>query len=373
TFKFGMEYIRGGLNDLNTYRDTGYLNISAAETGLPDMPNLTTGNSFASFLLGQVDSGSVYIWNAEDYERSGYYAGYAQDDFKVTHKLTLNLGVRYDLYRPTVWAHNQASWMNPSIANPDAGNLPGSYQFANASLRTPLSAKNDAFAPRLGLAYAIDTKTVIRANYSMIYGPGGFVRGNGNCCSDNYQLGIDNLDTLTNTNNGATPAFVLGNGWPASQFNNTISTSPGLDIGGYAERVDRQHAKTLYVENFGIQVQRDLGFNTLLTVAYVGNTGVHLPSRIMPANEMPPQYLSFGNLLSDPIGAPAVQALAPVAAFPVDPATGHHAPFPGFEAAFGGGATLGQSLRIFPQYSTLKRLYESAGTSTYNSLQVTAN
>ncbi len=372
TFKFGMEYERGGLNSINHYRDTGYLYLDAKNTGLPDASGVTTGSDFASFYLGQVFAGQTYVWNAQGYERSGYYAGYAQDDFKVSSKLTLNLGLRYDLYMPTVSASNQMSWMNPAVENPDAGDLKGAYQFSTSAKRSPLSAYTRAFAPRIGLAYQINNKTVIRANYSIIYGPGGYVRGNGNCCSDSFNLGYGNgIDGVsTSPTNGLQPYFTLANGWPASQFNNAPTTSPGLDIGGYAERLDPQDARPLYLENMAVQVQRELGFNTLLSVAWVGNTGVHLPSRVDPADEMPVQDLSYGPLLGDVIGTPAVQATAAVQNFPVDPATMNKTPFNGFEAAFGGGATLGQSLRIFPQYSGVKRFYESAGTSTYNSLQV---
>ena len=368
SFKFGMEYERGGYNNFGYGRASGYLHFNLDETGLPDSPNFqSTGQPFASFLLGQVDSGLTNVYNAEDYERWGYYAGFAQDDFKLTRKLTLNLGVRYDLYRPTVMAHNQMSWMNITEPNPDAGGLPGVYQFANSQFRTDLHSYNHIFAPRIGLAYALNNKTVLRMNYSMIYGPGGYTRGNGDCCSDIFLGGYNDVDSLVNSSGGAFPAFVLANGWPTSQFPDIISSSPGYDINGYAERLDPADSKPYYVENRAFQVQRELGFNTLLSVGYIGNTGVHLPSRIDPGNEMPPQYLQYGSLLTGPIGAGAAQLLAPVMAMPVDPATGNHSPWatngaiPGFEGAMGGNATLGQALKLFPQYTSLKRLYEGVG------------
>jgi len=118
----------------------------------------------------------------------------------------------------------------------------------------------------------------------------------------------------------------------------------------------------------------------------VGNTGIHLPSRgLAPMDKMPPQYLSYAPLMASdgvtsmlyaPISDPVVQASAPIAAMPIDPATEHHSPFNGFEALYSaanglaGIGTMGQALRQNPQYQGLHRYYESLGVSTYNALQV---
>ena len=92
---------------------------------------------------------------------------------------------------------------------------------------------------------------------------------------------------------------------------------------------------------------------------------------------MPSQYLSFGPLLYQGIGDPEVQALGPVQAMPIDPATGNHSPFAGFESRFEGQATLGQSLRPFPQYTReanfqMRDLMEGIGMSNYHALQIQA-
>ena len=100
----------------------------------------------------------------------------------------------------------------------------------------------------------------------------------------------------------------------------------------------------------------------------------------MPTNHMDPRYLSLGDLLFSNIANPAVQALPVVQAFPLDPATGHHVPFAGFESLLDGGATLGQALRPTPQYtfesgidangSQNRRFYEGTGKSSYHALQL---
>ncbi len=160
--------------------------------------------------------------------------------------------------------------------------------------------------------------------------------------------GYNDVDTLVNSSGGAFPAFVLANGWPTQDFTNSINTSPGFDINGYAERLDPHDALPYYVENRAFQVQRDLGWNTLLSVGYIGNTGVHLPSRIDPVNEMPPQYLTFGSLLTQGIDTPAVQLAAPIAAMPIDTNTGMHAPFMGFVADMGCKRHHGTGTKVVP-------------------------
>ena len=126
----------------------------------------------------------------------------------------------------------------------------------------------------------------------------------------------------------------------------------------------------------------------LFDVAYVGTRGTHLPSRLMPTTAVDTKYLSLGPLIFTNIADPAVQALPVVQAMPIDPATGHHSPFSaktpqakGFEALWGGGATLGQALRPFPQYSKdtpnnglaqMRDFGETSGFSSYHALQLQA-
>ena len=95
----------------------------------------------------------------------------------------------------------------------------------------------------------------------------------------------------------------------------------------------------------------------------------------MPTNQMDPRYLSLRELLFDDIANPAVQALPVVQAFPVDPVSGNHVPFLGFESIMAGATSLGQALRPFPQYgqednSQIRRFYEGTGLSTYHALQL---
>jgi hypothetical protein len=152
---------------------------------------------------------------------------------------------------------------------------------------------------------------------------------------------------------------------------------PSYNVNGPVHILDRDDAHPPYLQNWSLNIQRQLPGQILLDVAYVGNKGTRLQSRLMPTNQMDPRYLSLGNLLFANIAAPAVQALPVVQAFPVDPASGNHVPFLGFESVMVGATTLGQALRPLPQYreeinpdSQIRRFYEGTGTSNYHALQM---
>jgi hypothetical protein len=146
---------------------------------------LTTGSSVASYMLGAVGSSSVSLspeWSA----RWASPSLWAQDDFKVTPKLTLNLGVRWDLFGTLHEAHNQWTWLNPNGVNLNTGNY-GVLAFAGGTvtnspytgLKSPSALWYRNISPRLGLAYAVDSKTVIRASYGVTYARGNWTAGGG--------------------------------------------------------------------------------------------------------------------------------------------------------------------------------------------------
>src|SRR5205823_269263 len=126
-----FEYMKGASNDDSSGRSAGFFSFMPQETGLPG--DSATGIAFASFLLGLNDDVQAYHFNAPSYARNSYYGAFAQDDFKVTSKLTLNLGVRWDLFTPDVHKYNQKSWVDLTVPNPGAGGLLGAFQVATPS------------------------------------------------------------------------------------------------------------------------------------------------------------------------------------------------------------------------------------------------
>ena len=403
TIKMGFNYVKMQYNSLSSGHQSSYLTFLPAATSLPGpwfnagcAPGAACpGVGTASFLLGLVDHGDASIITAVGANRIGQYAGYVQDDFKATSKLTLNLGLRYDLLLPTVDAHNRMSWLDPNATNPDLGGIKGAMVFASDSRRAPVEAFKKAFGPRFGFAYSIGEKTVIRGGYGILYTAGGAQRSNGL----QFVQGFNSSNAVLQDQSTGSPGLLaaiapqcpglrmtLRDGWPAQCFNAPPFVSPSLGVGqGLSAAFGR--GLPPQIQSWNLTIQRELPGQILLDVAYVGTKGTHLASRLNPTSQVPSKYLSLGELLFRNIADPAVQALPVVQAMPIDPATGNHSPFratnpsqKGFEGTWGGGATLAQALRPFPQWSqdTVQGTYqmrdwvESDGNSSYHALQVQA-
>jgi len=396
----GFSYIKLQNNAFSSTYQSSYLTFNAGTTSMPGpwyndgcTPGGTcAGMGAAGFLLGQVSHGLAGITASEVADRMGRYAGYVQDNFKASPRLTLNLGMRYDLFLPTVSAHNQFSWMDPTVVNPAIG-IRGALVFATPYRRSPVQADTKAFGPRIGLAYALNDKTVLRGGYGILYTAGGGYRSIGNSFEQQgYSVSNSvNEDASVPGATGLLPGIVpgnssyhmiLSNGWPASLLPVPpfISPSTGIGQGPPAFGSFPGDGNLPYIGTWDLDLQRDLPGHILFDVAYVGTKGTHLTSRLMNTNATPSSALQYGPLLSTGIADPAVQALSVVQAMPVDSATGVHSPFSGFQTLWGGSATLGQALRPYPQYTTdtveglsqLRDFGEQVGNSTFNALELQA-
>jgi hypothetical protein len=382
TLKFGFQMTKGAQNSISPGGSAGRFNFGNLETAAPGYT--TTGAPFASYLLGVTDSATDYHFLVPGYARDSSYAAFAQDDFKVTRKLTLNLGVRWDLFMPETQRYNQKTWIDYSQPNPAANNIPGILNHATPGNETGLNTYYKQFSPRIGLAYSVDSKTVIRAAYGIYYAQGNALGLSGGTFNEGYN-GTVNVST---PNNGITPAFVWGTGTLPS-FSPSIAPTSFIGAGSaqasYSSLIalDKTDSLAPYAQNYTFDVERQLPGQMVLSVAFVGNKGTHTASRLMNNDKMPLQYLPLGNmvgsdgttsLLNSPISDPVAQANAP-AKFVVDPTTGNKVPFAGFEAAFQRGSaanepSLGQALRTAPQYTGTSRYYEALGVSDYDALQV---
>ncbi len=394
TIKSGFSYVKMQQNDGGFGRQSGYLTFNCGETALPGFftdscsaGSASTGFGLSSFLLGLGTTGEADVYTATNSERTGQYAGYVQDDFKATSKLTFNLGLRYDLLLPTVSAHNTYSWMDPSAPNPAIGGFPGTVVFASPTRRTGARTFTKGFGPRIGIAYALNNKTVIRTGYGILYTTGGAERGTRGL----YVQGFNSVNIVPLVNGGLDPAFTFANGWPAANFPAPPFIDPRYGFNSGPHPIYPGDGRGPDIQNWNFSIQRQIPGQILLDVGYVGTKGTHLVSRVLPTNVMTTSNMyEFGpqtintpggpvSYLNTSIANPTIQALPIVQAMPVDPATGDHSPFPGFQALTGpiGAATLGQALRPFPQYqqesnSQMRRWSEGVGISTYHALQIQA-
>jgi hypothetical protein len=375
TFNFGGQVRR-------TYQDiiacqfcSGTFNFSQRTTSTPDSsdPNFGLfGSSFASFLLGEADAG-IRIFSNELHMRNKEFASYVQDDIRVNKRLTVNLGIRWDVMVPFTENNNQIIFVNRTEPNPGAGGLLGAAtKFGNCA---GCAGINRAaihwryFQPRLGFAYSLNAKTVIRSGLYLTTLDGGAYEY-GTAQSASFMASLLAGQFIRNTTNGSNPGY---GSWDAMVMPQPQATPFSPAIGNGAVIFDFPASKPnhppylpstgsvgiaplLSSWNFG--VQRELPWNIFLTASYVGNRAVHLPTTLELSNQPNPSVLKYGNLLGDNILDPAVVA------------AGFTEPYPGFAAQFGGSATLEQALTPYPQFSGFYPTYEMDGTAFYNALQL---
>jgi hypothetical protein len=386
TFGFQWQSLQDNENTPLTGTQAGFT-FSNAETenfGSTGTAVANTGIAYAGFLLGAVDS-SVVTQNAvaETGGRYKTYAFYVQDDYKVSKRLTVNLGLRWNIWSPFTEVNNVMSFFNPAMANPAAGGIPGALEFAgkgpdSCGCSTPVKQHNINPGPRVGLAYQVGEKTVIRASYSIFYAHAGGVGGRTNGRQGLSQLGFNNNGSLSSTVTGQ-PAYNWNGGYPGYPLNPPFFY-PSFGIGYITAAAAASlpypagpstaqtitfgdpnfGGKAPYYENWSFNIQHSFSANWMLSVAYSASAGHWLPGAAVAGpmtNQIPVQYLPLGSLLTSTLSATTLaqaQAMFPGIAIP----------FPNFTG------TIAQALKPYPQYNGISDPWLDVGNSTYNALQI---
>jgi hypothetical protein len=384
SMNFGGQY--EWLEDNDTSVSTGtYLNINyaTAETASfntnSSTPSPTAGSAYASYLIGAVDSSTevdnrqVLTTGARFYAFSPFF----QDDWKVSRKLTVNLGLRWDLYSPFREVQNRLSFLDPISLNPITG-TPGELTFAgfgpgkcNCIHASKIPYAN--FGPRFGFAYTVHNGTVIRGSAGNVYTHDGGVGGRGGARQGASQLGFSSNNTVPSPD-GYSPAFFLNTTnaalpnttppTPTNSFGTGYTTVPGYTAAGQGVTlVDQYLSKHApYYENFNLGVQQEFTRGLVLSLDYSGSFGRFLPTGMgngVNSDQLAPIYdTELGSLLNQkatPANIAAAQKIIPT----------YTLPFSTFSPAY----TIAQSLRPFPQYSGVTDIYGDFGKSSYNSLQ----
>lgn len=268
-----------------------------------------TGFGFASFLLGtgnntsangsNVGIGGTAVNAFGAFERT-MYGFYFQDDWKATRKLTLNLGLRYDLQPGPTERHNGTQWFNFTAANPISQAVgttyPGELVFTNSNSRAVYNPQHSNFAPRLGLAYQLTDKLVMRGGFGMFY-------------VEAFELsppndGYSQATPYVGTVDGITPVNTLTNPFP-----NGYITPPGNALGGLQDvgnstTAVEHYRPTPYVEQWMYGLQYALSKNDKIDVTYVGNHGLKLPFSGVPADQLPTADYAQGNALLNSVTNP---------------------------------------------------------------------
>jgi hypothetical protein len=378
TYKFGGEWANNEFSDVNNTGTTGNLSFSATETGNPaplgkNLSGGAVGMGYASFLLGLVDSASVKPPQDLEY-RDNRGAFYLQDSWKVTRKFTLDYGVRWDFQAQGHEIFNRSSMFGPTIPNPSAGGLPGGTVYEGyGSGRCDCYFDHPypwAIGPRLGFAYNVFPKTVIRGGWGVVYTAIPYF--NGFTSAAVQGVGINTL-TFSGTPGTGLPATTLSQGLiynPAALtttnfLNPGIDPSPGL-FNSPNYYIDPNADRPGRINTFSVNLQHQLLKDLLVEAAYVGNRGVWEsgPSGLVALNATPMSTLTAHGLsLSNPAN---VTLLASSLSSTMAQAAGFTAPYPGFPLT----ASVAQSLRPFPQFSSsFNPMWAPLGNNWYDSLQ----
>jgi Carboxypeptidase regulatory-like domain/TonB dependent receptor len=342
-FKFGGEFWRQRFTRFDQRSSAGLLDFTAPSTSQPNSPSFGVwGDSIASLLLGQVFSGTLLRNPVPNGFDTRYLALFVDDKFQVNSRLTLSLGLRYDLPWPLYSYNDIFSLVSLSTPNPAADGRPGAYAFGNAARE---------FGPRFALAYKLDDRTVVRSGFGIIYAQTNAQTNAHEIFGNHYQTGYSAVSQPQSLDQGVTPAFNLDDGFPP--FTGTLpNLDPGIEVGGIADYISPDSGRSAYTSNWNLNIQRELPGKFFVDVGYVGTKGTRLPSNLEEINQVPAQFLSLGGILQASIDSP--EAIA----------AGFRPPFPGFSGS------VSQSLRPFPQYTDLVVHINPIGNHTYHALQM---
>ncbi len=345
-FKFGWETRRYYFNFRNK-SGSGDFNFSPNQTALPGFIN-QTGHNFASFLLGEYASSNRGIVSANFGNRWRTNDFYFQDDWKLSRKLTLNLGMRWGIVGGLIEVAGRMSGIDFATPNPAAGNRPGALVFADDRGQKGFQDTYwKQFSPKFGFAYAMSEKLVLRGGYGINNTPAisnGF--GFGGTFGYNGNIAINN-----NTRVVRFAEDTVGNlSQPYPDFTGTLpNKNPSLANGQGIDFYPGDGNRLPYVQNWNFGIQYQMPSNMVLEVNYIGNKGTRLMARgFDQPNNVPFSAVErYGDILPRPWSASS----------PIP------APFPGFT-----GTNL-QALRPFPQFTGINNQFPNIGNSSYNSMQ----
>ena len=364
TLKFGGGFHDGQFNTRRFTQASGQFNYNAAETSITGTPSGTGGYAVASALFGLTDSGTLNYGHVNG-PRYKDFDLFAQDTYKIKPNLTLTYGLRYEVDLPARESQDRFSEVDPTLPNPGAGGILGAYTyFGSGPGRNGQHRLQDtyykAFGPRVGFAYSINDKTVLRGGYGIYYEP--LKEGS---YADQDGLGFFNIENLSYGNGGP---FQIDSGFPHIQPPSGPFTPDGQNGNGGVLLVPHNSGRPADIQSWNLDVQRQIAKNLEASIAYVGSKGTHLPALNIIPNQVNPTYLTLGSELTMNVSC----LTATPTTCPNSVAAGVKAPYAGFTG------NINQALRPFPQYGDFNQEDNSftpdrTGNSTFHSMQAQVN
>lgn len=326
----------------------------------PTNPTLTaaTGNTIASMLVGvpAFPGNGVGAYgtgvNVFNVSRTWLYGTYLQDDWKATQKLTLNIGLRWEVQKPITDRYNRLATFNYNAINPISSavgqNYTGEVVFANSSNRGQYDTNFKHFAPRLGFAYQLMPKLVMRGGFGVFF-PNQFLN------SPNI-IGYSSFTPYVASTNGGIspcPGCTLSNAYPNGPVPIVGNSLAGLTNVGFSTSAVDRGRKTYYGEQWMYGVQYAPTPNDVLDITYVGNHTVHTIAGGLNLNQIDPKYFSMGNALLTQVPNPFVGHITSSGCSLDQPTVAQ-----------------GQLLRPHPEFCDINETQDPAGGSNYNALDV---
>jgi len=330
--------------------DNRFTQQNVTTTAVGADPN--SGDALADLLLGDFSSDS-YTINPSYALQQIYIAPWVQDDWRVNKKLTINLGLRWDLESPYTERFNKlvttfcTTCVNPLQASVAGLQLYGGLQYTNSSNRNPYPANYKAIQPRLGVAYQATKNTVIRAGYGLIYF---------NTFESPIGTGYSSSTGGGNSVNNYNPTNPLTNPYPGGI---TLPTGSALGLGTALGQsvsfIDPAHVQPRMTQ-FTLNVQQQLPDNLVVQVAYVGGRPTHLEVN-HNINLLPAQYYNLG----------AAEVTYLTTTVPNNPL---HNLVPSNGNANGASIQPQFLLLPYPEFQAVNENYSPIGSSPYNALQI---
>jgi hypothetical protein len=295
TIKAGAERRQNFLDYAQPGYPQGHFQFSQQVTSQDlNTSNSLQGSSFGSFLLGWGNGGDFHI-DPKAFTRASYWGFFVQDDWKITRKLTLNLGLRYEFDVPRTETLNRLSYWDLNAAAPisvPGYDLRGTYRFVDNNTRSPFDKDLDNIAPRLGFAYGLNSKTSIRAGAGIFYTLSRATVSGHTGSPFNVNSGM----TWTLDSNATRFITGLSNPYPNGltiPSGSTLGDRTFLGRGGNTVLRDSGGNPEMYQWN--VSVQREIGWESILEVNYTGSRGAKLTNAAATSLALLPlQYWSQG-------------------------------------------------------------------------------
>ena len=330
--KAGLDFRWYQLNTVSPPNPTGSFAFTTTGTDQQGLTN--SGNSIASFLLGQVDTFSIDLQESRIRPRDMIEEYFLQDDWKVSQRLTLNLGARWTLHFPSVEKNNQGAVFNLATQQLD-------YLGQNGNSRSARELHYDNVAPRIGFSFLATPKTVVRSGFGIV-----FIDQSGITTPFTTPQFPFIQNVQQKTQDSVNAAFALSGGPSVAP----IPFTPDAGL-GQSVYTAKKTAGSGYVQQWNLAVQHSITNNMSAEIAYVGSHIVHVGIPDSNLNQLTTAQLAQGPSLLTPVTNPYFGQI------PISSSIGTKT------------VSQAQLLKPYPRFLNIATYRNNSGTTNYNAIQ----